>query len=73
MACDLKGTRGGVEGRQHGPCRASDGGLWPSGFAVQAGDPNHRSVMPVKSRGGKRLRKRPATSGSGMRREDEHV
>jgi hypothetical protein len=73
MPCDLKGTRGGVEDRQHGPCCASDGGLRPSGFAVQAGGPNRRSVMPVKSRGEKRLRKRPATSGSGMRREDEHV
>jgi len=52
-------------------CCAGDGG-WPSGFAVQAGSPNRRGVMPVKSRGGKRLRKRPAVSGSGVRREDEH-
>ncbi len=52
-------------------CCAGDGG-WPSGFAVQAGSPNCRGVMPVKSRGGKRLRKRPAVSGSGVRREDEH-
>ena len=52
------------------PCCASDGGR-PSGFAVQAGSPNRRDVMPVKSRGGKRLRKRPAISGSGVRREDE--
>ena len=52
-------------------CCAGDGGR-PSGFAVQAGNPNRRSVMPVKSRGGKRLRKRPAVSGSGVRREDEH-
>jgi hypothetical protein len=71
MPCDLKGTRGGVEDRQHGPCCAGDGGLWPSGFAVQAGDPNYRSVMPVKSRGEKRLRKRRADSGPGVRREDE--
>jgi hypothetical protein len=40
---------------------------------VQAEAPNRRNVMPVKSRGGKRLRKRPAGSGSGGRREDEHV
>ena len=40
---------------------------------MQAEIPNRRSVMPVKSRGGKRLRRRPATSGSGERREDEHV
>jgi retron-type reverse transcriptase len=53
------------------PCCASDGGR-SSGFAVQAGSPNRRDVMPVKSRGGKRLRKRLANSGSGMRREDEH-
>jgi RNA-directed DNA polymerase len=52
------------------PCCASDGGR-SSGFAVQAGSPNHRDVMPVKSRGGKRLRKRLADSGSGVRREDE--
>jgi hypothetical protein len=51
-------------------CCASDGGR-PSGLAVQAGSPNHRDVMPVKSRGGKRLRKRLANSGSGVRREDE--
>jgi hypothetical protein len=44
------------------PCCASDGGR-SSGLAVQAGGPNHRGVMPVKSRGGKRLRKRPANSG----------
>jgi hypothetical protein len=30
---------------------------------VQAEIPNHRSVMPVKSRGGKRLRTRPAAAG----------
>jgi len=29
--------------------------------------------MSVKSRGGKRLRRRPAVSGSGVRREDERV
>jgi len=29
--------------------------------------------MPVKSRGGKRLRKSPPLSGRGERREDEHV
>jgi retron-type reverse transcriptase len=52
-------------------CCASDGGR-PSGFAVQAGSPNRRDVMPVKSRGGKRSRKRLAVSGSGVRREDEH-
>ena len=52
-------------------CCAGDGGR-PSGFAVQAGSPNRRGVMPVKSRGGKRLRKRPAVSGSGVRRADEH-
>ena len=60
-----------VEDRQHEPCCARDGGR-PSGFAVQAEIPNCRSVMLVKSRGEKRLRKRPAISGSGMRREDEH-
>ena len=53
------------------PCCASDGGR-SSGFAVQAGSPNRRNVMSVKSRGGKRLRKRLADSGSGVRREDEH-
>jgi retron-type reverse transcriptase len=47
------------------PCCASDGGR-SSGFAVQAGSSNHRDVMPVKSRGGKRSRKRLAISGSGM-------
>jgi RNA-directed DNA polymerase len=52
------------------PCCASDGGR-SSGFAVQAGSPNRRDVMPVKSRGGKRSRKRLAVSGSGVRREDE--
>jgi hypothetical protein len=30
---------------------------------VQAEIPNRRSVMPVKSRGGKRLRTRPAAAG----------
>jgi len=59
-------------GRQHEPCCASDGGR-SSGFAEQAESPNRRSVMPVKSRGGKRLWKRPAISGSGTRREDERV
>ena len=53
------------------PCCASDGGR-SSGLAVQAGSPNRRDVMPVKSRGGKRSRKRLANSGSGVRREDEH-
>jgi hypothetical protein len=53
------------------PCCASEGGR-SSGFAVQAGSPNRRDVMSVKSRGGKRSRKRLAISGSGMRREDEH-
>jgi hypothetical protein len=52
------------------PCCAGDGGRSP-GFAVQAGSPNRRDVMPVKSRRGKRLRKRLAISGSGVRREDE--
>ncbi len=52
-------------------CCASDGGR-SSGFAVQAGRPNRRDVMSVKSRGGKRSRKRLAISGLGMRREDEH-
>ncbi len=52
-----------VEDRQNDTCRASDGG-WPSGFAVQAEIPNRPSVIPVKSRGGKRLWKRLATSGS---------
>ena len=45
-------------------CCAGDGGR-SSGLAVQAGSPNRRGVMPVKSRGGKRLRKRLAISGSG--------
>jgi len=40
---------------------------------VQAEIPNRRSVMPVKSRGGKRLRRRLAVSGSGERRGDEHA
>ena len=53
------------------PCCASDGGR-SSGLAVQAGSPNRRDVMSVKSRGGKRSRKRLADSGSGVRREDEH-
>jgi retron-type reverse transcriptase len=53
------------------PCCASDGGR-SSGFAVQAGSPNRRDVMSVKSRGGKRSRKRLAVSGPGVRREDEH-
>ena len=53
------------------PCCASDGGR-SSGLAVQAGSPNRRDVMSVKSRGGKRSRKRLAISGSGVRREDEH-
>jgi RNA-directed DNA polymerase len=44
------------------PCCASDGGR-PSGFAVQAGSPNRRSVMPVKSRGGKRLRNGSLSAG----------
>jgi hypothetical protein len=39
------------------PCCASDGGR-SSGFAVQAESPNRRSVMSVKSRGGKRLREK---------------
>jgi RNA-directed DNA polymerase len=52
------------------PCCASDGGR-SSGFAVQAGSPNRRDVMPGKSRGGKRSRKRLAVSGPGVRREDE--
>jgi hypothetical protein len=64
-SCVLKGSGADVEDRHHEPCRASDGGR-PSGVAVQAEIPNHRSVMPVKSRGGKRLRKRLAESGSGM-------
>ena len=71
-ACVLKASDDDVEDRQHEPCRASDGGR-PSGFAVQAEIPNCRSVMSVKSRGGKRLRKRLAISGSGVQREDEHV
>jgi len=53
------------------PGCASDGGR-SSGFVVQAGGPNRRDVMSVKSRGGKRSRKRLAISGSGVRREDEH-
>jgi retron-type reverse transcriptase len=36
-------------------CCAGDGGR-SFGLAVQAGSPNRRGVMPVKSRGGKRLR-----------------
>jgi hypothetical protein len=35
----------------------------PPGSPSKAENPNRRSVMPVKSRGGKRLRKRPATAG----------
>src|ERR1035437_3018577 len=52
-------------------CCASDGGR-SSGLAVQAGSPNRPDVLSVKNRGGKRLRKRLAVSGSGVRREDEH-
>ena len=44
------------------PGCASDGGR-SSGFAVQAGSPNRRSVMPVKSRGGKRLRNGSLSAG----------
>ena len=40
----------------------SDGGR-SSGFAEQTENSNRRSVMSVKSRGGKRLRKRPAAAG----------
>ena len=61
--CPEGGSVGHVEDCQHQPCRISDGGR-PSGFAVQAEIPKRRSVMLVKSRGGKRLRKRPANSGS---------
>jgi len=34
-----------------------------SGFAVQAGSPNRRGVMPVKSRGGKRIRNGSLSAG----------
>ena len=44
------------------PGCASDGGR-SSGFAVQAGSPNRRGVMPVKSRGGKRLRNGSLSAG----------
>jgi hypothetical protein len=44
------------------PCCASDGGR-SSGFAVQAGSPNRRGVMSVKSRGGKRLRNGSLSAG----------
>ena len=40
----------------------SDGGR-SSGFAEQTENSNHRSVMSVKSRGGKRLRRRPRCRG----------
>ncbi|MEA2589091.1 MAG: hypothetical protein QOH66_2018, partial [Actinomycetota bacterium] len=56
----------------HRACCASDGGR-SSGFAVQAESPNRPQAAAVKSRGGERWGKRPATSGSGERREDEHV
>jgi retron-type reverse transcriptase len=43
-------------------CCAGDGG-GSSGLAVQAGSPNRRGVMPVKSRGGKRLRNGSLSAG----------
>ena len=43
-------------------CCAGDGGR-SSGLAVQAGSPNRRGVMPVKSRGGKRLRNGSLSAG----------
>jgi hypothetical protein len=52
------------------PRSISDGGR-SSGFAVQAEILDRRSVMPAKSRGGKRLRKRLVNNGSGVQREDE--
>ena len=43
-------------------CCAGDGGR-SSGLAVQAGSSNRRGVMPVKSRGGKRLRNGSLSAG----------
>jgi len=43
-------------------CCAGDGGR-SSGLAVQAESPNRRGVMPVKSRGGKRLRNGSLSAG----------
>jgi len=68
--CPERRSDGDVEDPQHEACCAGDGGR-SSGFAEQAENSNHRSAMPVKSRGGKRLRRRLAISGSGEQREDE--
>jgi hypothetical protein len=67
-----KESGGDVEGRQHKLCCASDGGM-----ALRArragGEPKPPEAAPVKSRGGERSGKRPGETGSGERREDEHV
>ena len=49
LTCVLKWSGDDVEDRQHEACCTSDGG-WPSGFAVQAGIPNHRKLR--RSRAG---------------------
>ena len=67
-----KWSEGDGEGRQHEACCASDGGR-PPGLAEVGGESKPPQAAAVKSRGGERCGKRPATSGSGMRREDEHV
>ena len=61
-----------VEDRQNETCCAGDGG-WPSGLADAGGESKPPQAAPVKSRGGERCGKRPAGSGSGVRREDERV
>jgi hypothetical protein len=67
-----KESGGDVEGRQHKLCCASDGGM-----ALRArragGEPKPPEAAPVKSRGGERSGERPGETGSGERREDEHV
>ena len=67
-----KESGGDVEGRQHELCCASDGGM-----ALRArragGEPKPPGAAPVKSRGGERSGERPGETGSGERREDEHV
>src|SRR5260221_487757 len=67
-----KESGGDVEGRQHEPCCASDGGL-----ALRArragGGPEPPEAALGKSPGGGRCRGKAGEDGSGERREDEHV
>jgi hypothetical protein len=46
--CVLKWSGDDVEDRQHEACCTSDGG-GPSGFAVQAGIPNHRKLRRLRA------------------------